>query len=427
VDIEAEEKVEKRAAWVDEDDDKVEVNLIAENRTKKLRTCEDDVKINGTEYSRRLRKQFEKLHHRPKWAQLEETLDTECHVLGEKNVFNNPFALLQSRRADQIPLLPDIIAIRRYRNANFTQISKNHILALDVHPSQPWVLIAGRDQHVHIFDVDCMENRLLFSLKIEEWRVLSAKFSADGSRVIVSGTGPGLLVWHITERRVDKIPIIAGRREKEWSNLRISGCGRFLAMKGDNGFVVILSALTMQLCEAVKMKGEVLDFSFSEDGNMLVSVGGDSTIYIWNTADFTCAKVIPDHSGTVCTSVALSPNGAFLAIGSNLGIVSLYDLPRLLESSTSVVQPFRTLLNLTTRVTSITFHKSSELMAYSSDDRNTAFRLVHLPSGRVYSNWPKETTSMSKVQRIAFDPSGRLMFIGTDKGQVLTYGLRHYE
>ena len=51
------EKIEMTPAWVDDDDETLEINLTTVNRTKKLRETEQEITLSGVEYEKRLRKQ----------------------------------------------------------------------------------------------------------------------------------------------------------------------------------------------------------------------------------------------------------------------------------------------------------------------------------------------------------------------------------
>jgi len=55
-------------AWQDSDDERLLVSLASNNRLRKLRRTEEEDVINGREYARRLRQQFEKLNPAPDWA-----------------------------------------------------------------------------------------------------------------------------------------------------------------------------------------------------------------------------------------------------------------------------------------------------------------------------------------------------------------------
>ena len=59
---------EGKAAWRDSDDERIIVSLASNPRLRKLRVSEAEDRINGKEYTRRLRRQFEQLYPVPKWA-----------------------------------------------------------------------------------------------------------------------------------------------------------------------------------------------------------------------------------------------------------------------------------------------------------------------------------------------------------------------
>ena len=56
------------AAWVDSDDERIVISLTSSPRMRKLRTVESEDLVNGKEYSKRLRRQFKRLHQVPDWA-----------------------------------------------------------------------------------------------------------------------------------------------------------------------------------------------------------------------------------------------------------------------------------------------------------------------------------------------------------------------
>lgn len=55
-------------AWEDSDDERMVVSLTSVPRLRKLRKTENEDLINGKEYARRLRRQFERLYPTPEWA-----------------------------------------------------------------------------------------------------------------------------------------------------------------------------------------------------------------------------------------------------------------------------------------------------------------------------------------------------------------------
>lgn len=55
-------------AWVDSDDERMMISLASSPRLRKLRVNEAEDLVNGKEYTKRLRRQFERLNPIPDWA-----------------------------------------------------------------------------------------------------------------------------------------------------------------------------------------------------------------------------------------------------------------------------------------------------------------------------------------------------------------------
>lgn len=72
---ESEDEYDK-PAWDDSDDERLVVSLASVPQLKKLRETADDDMVNGKEYARRLRKQYERLYPTPEWA---------MHAIGKAN------------------------------------------------------------------------------------------------------------------------------------------------------------------------------------------------------------------------------------------------------------------------------------------------------------------------------------------------------
>lgn len=101
----------------------------------------------------------------------------------------------------------------------------------------------------------------------------------------------------------------------------------------------------------------------------------------------------------------------------NTGVVNVYNTASL-TPTVRAPKASKALLNLTTTISNLAFHPSSQIMAYSSKVKKDQLKLVHFPSMTVYSNWPKATTPLGHVTGMEFSPRGEFLAVGNDKGKV---------
>lgn len=96
------------------------------------------------------------------------------------------------------------------------------------------------------------------------------------------------------------------------------------------------------------------------------------------------------------------------------------------NNAVTLKKPWKTLMNLTTEIQITKFHPSSQLLAIATNASFNGLRLVHIPSGRVYSNWPNSQIPIGNVKSLDFNHDGSMMMIGTGYGKVKLFALKHF-
>lgn len=337
---------------------------------------------------------------------------------------HSPLSILKSKMTrNQIP--SDILAVCKLPDINAGHRIVGPITALCMHPNERWVLASGCNQQAFIFSSDQIRRQVLFSIKIPDFKIVDACFVDSGRKVLLLGNHENLMIWSLLDQKIETF-IFPGHRDQKWTSLKASPCHRFLALSGDGCRIAIFDTSSLLLRKVLKTNSRNIVTTFSGDGSFLFSAGTESRVYIWETRCFDCLRIFTDDAGTQITCLSSSLNCQFLAVGANTGILNLYEISSVMEAHESKVKPFKCFENLITKITSIEFHPSSELLAYSSPDKYGALRIIHIPSRRVYSNWPKEKTPIFHSHRIQFDHDGALFYVGNEKGIVTSYGLIHY-
>lgn len=127
------------------------------------------------------------------------------------------------------------------------------------------------------------------------------------------------------------------------------------------------------------------------------------------------------------TNIATSPCGKYLAIGSQSGIVSIYD-----DScwSSAIVKPVKEVNNIHTSISSMAFNSTSEILAMASEVSKNAIKLVHLKSLTAFSNFPINVDlakSSNKIKLIDFSPNSGYLMTGNMNGKAPLFRLHHYK
>jgi len=85
----------------------------------------------------------------------------------------------------------------------------------------------------------------------------------------------------------------------------------------------------------------------------VASTAGDGRVFVWDMNTRDCVHVFHDEGTLRSTALAASPDGAYFACASDMGVVNLYDASIHHEARPT---PLRTLMNLTTQVDNLKFN-----------------------------------------------------------------------
>lgn len=360
------------------------------------------------------------------------------------------------------PLPSGILGLTRLRDANAADPSRATLRAVEFHPSGSVLMTASLDQKLRFFAVDGKKNSKLASVFFEDMPISSASWTGgDGAEVIATGRRPFFYTYDVASGKAHKIPRILGREEKSLEQCIVSPAPTtystsMIAFLGSGGTTILCSSRTKQWLGNVKMEGSVRDAAFSrgptEGGGgagalefpELITVGTSGEVFRWDLRTLKCLSRHADEGSIGCTAVAVSPNGQSYAVGSASGVVNTYDAASTAVSSTTRggvdgvynsytmslgqrnIQPVKTLLNLTTSISSLRYNHDGSMLLMSSQSSKDQLKIFHTSSGTVFANWPTERTPLHFVSASAFSPNGGFLTIGNDRGRALLYRLHHY-
>ncbi|KAF1830940.1 U3 small nucleolar RNA-associated protein-like protein [Decorospora gaudefroyi] len=451
-----------KPAWEDSDDERLVISLASVPQLKKLRETAEDDTVNGKEYARRLRKQYERLCPTPGWAvratskankKRRRTIDDgesgEASAsdmdVDEDDLSTQPLARLL-KDADILSRTSRSAAKRRKLQAGTIDIQRlkdvakagpSAITSLSFHPAYPLLLSSGPSSTLYLHHVDPNPpnpNPLLTSLHIKRTPLVTTAFhpSPSDSRIFLSARRRYFHVWNIATGKVEKISRVYGHQHEQrtMEYFSLSPDGRYMALRGSSrkggGVINILDTRTLQWATQVRVesRGGVADFAWWSDGSGLSIAGKNGEVTEWSVEEGVIGRWT-DEGAVGTTVIALGGNSGregwlggdrWVAVGSSSGVVNVYDRRAWSENDASdkhakpdsngcipkAPKPLRALQNLTTPVSHLEFTADGQVLAMASRWKNNAMRLVHLPSATVFKNWPTEKTPLGRITAVAW-------------------------
>lgn len=456
-------------AWVDSDDEKLNVSLTSSDRLKKLRKTSDDDFISGRAYMLRLRSQFEKIYPRPIWAdQLgqdkEEGNSSDDDIILDNGDEENDeeqnnhqqngnqtaalSKLLSSTHqfviTKQLKLIsPSRISITRLKDANYQKLSKGAVQAISFHPTHPILLTAGFDKTIRLYQIDGKTNNFITSYFLKNCPIMNSQFLPQGDKNIIYAAGRRKYMnkINLSTGEISKMSRMYGHEkvQKSFESFKLSPRGSFIGLIGNSGWFNLINGTTGQWIKGFKIEGTVVDFDFALDESFVIVVNSAGDVWefglmggkLSSKSENKIIRKWSDDGGVGVTKIKLGGRNnstRWVAIGSNTGVVNLYDRQQF-DSQVQQQQqpkPFKTVENLVTSISSLVFNNDGQVLAIASRGKRDAFKLVHLPSGAVYSNWPTSGTPLGKVTSVEFSPNNEILAIGNEAGKVTLWRLNHY-
>jgi len=460
------------AAWKDDDSDDEgdegtnNVSLVdGPNRIKKLRRYRDETDpISIKEYELRLRERFvntASVAARTDWADVttaaeEDDVDrkrlkvSDCDSESdeEEEQYSSVNRILQSNASlfatssSLLPLPPTILDINRVRDGNIAEPNKSCVNGLQFHPTagkdydgsrecsdRPLLMTAGMDRMLRFFRIDGETNEKVHGLFFEDMPIMSASFLGDSGSVVMSGRRPFFYVYDAASGNVERYHgRDFGCRERSLEQFTVSPDGRIIAFLGNDGYIILLDGMSRRWIGDLKMNGSVRAVAFSSDGEYIMGSGSDGDVYKWNVKSRRCVERFHNEDGTITSSLAVSNN--VLAVGAESGVVNLYDdrrsSPNPRNGFMMERQPIKSVMNISTAADLVKFNDDGQILAISTRREKNGLKLLHVPTGTVFSNWPTSKTPLKYVWSMDFSPGSKYFCGGTDHGKCLLYQLKHF-
>ena len=285
------EEHDERPAWVDDDDDNLEVDLLGTHRLRKLRKNRDEKQpLRVDEFQKRLRDRYKstmqataqtqwaKVHHDHYNDKPDEHDDEDDDVM----LSSQPL-LLQGKASSTKRLPPNILKIMRCPDANQSDYNKAVVQAVHFHPGsdpdKPLLLTAGLDKTLRFFQVGAKKSEKVHGIHFPKLPIHSASFLGETGKVVVSGRRPFFYIYDSTVGKLDHVPRIRGREEKSLEKCFTSPDGKLIAFVGNDGYVILVDVQSKQWLANLKLNGSVRAVTFTPNGQYLLASGSDGDVY----------------------------------------------------------------------------------------------------------------------------------------------------
>lgn len=407
---------QKKPAWVDEDDEKIQLQDVVDGYKKGKRKVENSV------YKKYLDKRFSEVCGSPEWAKIkpenDSTASSDESDEGD-DILRRAGDLLVNKSEF---LSKGLLQIKQCRNLNYeSQAEGSVIRSVEFHPSATVGMVAGKCGVVTLFQVDGKLNPKIQSVKFSKFPIHTAHFSSNGEELVVGSHKHAYFYYYdMIAGKIIQVPAVKDMDQTNMKDFEVSPDGRVIAFQGKYGYIHLLTAKTKEWITSLKMSDFVRSLAFNKDGSKLYSHGDGGEVFVWDMNTRNCVQKFHDDGCIKGTAISLSPDGQLIACGSDSGVVNMYN-----SDTASQPKLAKILLNLTTPITRLKFNSTNEMMVMTSDWKDNAIRLVHVPSMTVFSNWP-QNFNMRRVSSADFSLNSGYLAIANNTGKAYLYRLKHY-
>lgn len=465
-------------AWVDSDDERLAVSLAGVKQLRKLRESEADDLVNGTEYTKRLRQHYLRLNPLPSWAKDSSERKTkrrrssaassgsgsssgselsddeeDISALPLERFLRDAGALQgEGARRKKRKFRPEVIDIQRTRD--IPDAHKGPVDSISFHPQHPVLLSSSKSSILYLHHIEPSAhptpNPQLTSVQVKSVPIRRSAFlHPSGDEIIFAGRRRFFHSWNLSTGIVKKVTNIQGHQEeqKTMERFRLGPDGKHMALiassRRGGGILNIVSVSSMQWVAQARLdsRGGIADFTWWRDGQGISILGRDGQVAEWSLATRRTVGIWRDEGSIGGTVMALGgrdgPGGVggdrWVALGSTSGVLNIYDRNDLISKAEGdavefkpLPTPTRRFEQLITPITVATFSPDGQLLAFASQHKKDAFKLVHLPSCTVYRNWPTEKTPVGRVTAVAFGKSkdADVLAVGNDAGKIRMWEMR---
>ncbi|MBZ0292193.1 MAG: protein kinase, partial [Anaerolineae bacterium] len=297
---------------------------------------------------------------------------------------------------------------------------QNWVLTLDFSADSTLLASSGPDRDVVLWDVANRQELGKFSTGHTDW-VRRVAFAPQGNVLATASQDNTVRLWDLTTIQLIGSPY-SGHTDAVWDVAFSSAGDRLFSVSSDGSGMVWSATARQPLASALPAAAPVWDVAVSRNQQWLAAVGGQAGertgagVRLWQKAEdgqWTKAEDLEGFAGLV-SSVAFSPDGRWLAAGSEDTTVHIWDI----GDDTPQTGP---VLRHSASVTAVAFSPDSQKMALADVDGMIMFYHPGQAWAAAAQQLPMQG---SGVTSLAFQPGGQLLAVGDQNGRIVLWDVK---
>ncbi|KAK9872919.1 hypothetical protein WA026_020271 [Henosepilachna vigintioctopunctata] len=408
-------EMEHKPAWTDDDDDGIEVGQALDAQGRHL--PDGGINSRSNKYKDLLKHKFQSINSIPKWAKMSKFSEDS-----DEDEILQTCGFIKKQRGSFLP--SSILEYKKMKDLNSETYTEGPFInSIEFLNNSSVALVAGQNGIATLFAVDGKKNAKLHSIGFEHFSICCAKVIEKNNEIIFGSRHSYIHSFNMMSSKSNKIPLPPGLTT--FKNFIVSHDDNFIAATGKWGEIHLLSSKSKERIGILKQSGEVTSLCFNPNNNLLYSHSDSGEITIFDLSMRRVKHKFIDEGCLQGTTITISPSNQFVAAGSAQGVVNIYDSNSVLEKKNPT--PRKSLMNLTTGITSLEFNPTSEMLAFSSVDVLNSVKLYHVNSSTTFKNFPSFETRFGHVNVVKFSPGSGYMALGNKKSTVSLYRLGHFK
>lgn len=407
---------QKRPVWHDSDDDGYDVVTKTVNNRRTQEVTEKKA------YKKQLESKFQRLLGTPAWAQLDAKRKPTAADDDSDDDILRTVGHLATVKSERLP--SGQLKFKQLKDLNRETYEEGPLITgIEFHPTSTVCLVAGTRGVATIFSIDGKKNDKLHSMAFENYPIRCCRLNNDGTEAIFGGSQKYFYTYDLIGGQTQRV--FLPKTITKLHKFEVSPCGKYIAVIGRFGEIHLLYGSSKELIRTLKQEHEATSLAFSRDSKLLFAHCVDSDVCVYDIGEERLIHRFTDDGCINGSAITISSDGKLVAAASKQGVVNVYHYNDVI--SKKLPTPAKTIMNLTTAISSINFNHSAEMLAIASKEVNDAMKITHIRSGTVFNNFPGNMSKIGKPQVVQFSPQSGFMAIGSHGKEVLLYRLKHFD